>query len=113
MRLKVDSESGERTCYKILAGQSGIAASRVLEIEDVAISAFAVFFSQSLNGTIFLLCTAQNVVINQAVKNLVENLSNIPCVRGLVIEGVGATDLRKLIAVDEWGYFLFQYMLRS
>jgi large-conductance mechanosensitive channel len=110
--FKVGSGSGEWIGYQVLAGYglglgmqpSGIAAQTVLKAEDVPISASTMFFSQSLGGAIFV-GAAQNVFIDQLVKNL----SNIPSVNGLIIAGVGATDLRNLIPVEQLSHVLFEY----
>ena len=101
--LKVGSGQAEWIGYQFLAGfgmglgmqQSSISAQVVLAPEDVATGASLMFFAQGLGGSIFV-CVAQNVFLQELVRNLAETLSDYGDIVGL-IAGVGATELRHVV----------------
>jgi hypothetical protein len=110
--LTVDSGSPQWIGYQVLLGfgtglgmqQSGMAAQVVLPTEDVPIGASLMFLAQSLGGSIFVAAT-QNIFIG----TLMDNLRGVKGVDALLLTGVGATDLRRLVTGDELGRVLVAY----
>jgi hypothetical protein len=102
--LRVGSGPPEWIGYQFLAGfgmgvgmqQSGLAAQVVLAPEDVPIGASLMFFGQGLGGAIFV-CVAQNVFLQELIKNLAMALSGQDDFIEMIIRGVGATELRGIV----------------
>ncbi|KAL9613423.1 MAG: hypothetical protein Q9167_002021 [Letrouitia subvulpina] len=84
--------------------QSGMAAQRVLDKDDVPIGVSLMFFAQSLGGAIFL-SAAQNVFSS----HLISNLRQFPIIDPRTIIDVGATALRKVFLPDDLPEVLIAY----
>ncbi|ETS73840.1 hypothetical protein PFICI_14786 [Pestalotiopsis fici W106-1] len=112
-RLRVDSPNAEWIGYQTLAGfgmgmgmqQSGLAAQVVLDETDVPVGASLMFFGQQLGGAVFV-CAAENVFIQQLVKNLTTLMA---LERAQALAHVGATDLRSHVPADLLHAVLLQY----
>lgn len=112
-QLRVDSPNAEWIGYQVLAGfgmgmgmqQSGLAAQVVLKEPDVPVGASLMFFGQQLGGAVFV-CAAQNVFIQQLVKDLA---TVIPLDSAQALANVGATDLRSYVPMDLLPAVLVQY----
>ncbi|KAH6654694.1 major facilitator superfamily domain-containing protein [Truncatella angustata] len=111
--LRVDSPNAEWIGYQVLAGfgmgmgmqQSGLAAQVVLKNEDVPVGASLMFFGQQLGGAVFV-CAAQNVFIQELVKDLATVL---PLETAKALSEVGATDLRDFVPTHLLPAVLVQY----
>lgn len=84
--------------------QSGMAAQRVLDKDDVPIGVSLMFFAQSLGGAIFL-SAAQNVFSS----HLISYLRHFPIIDPRTIIDVGATALRKVFLPDDLPEVLIAY----
>lgn len=73
----------------------GLTAQAVLPRADISIGTALMFFAQQLGGAIFV-SVAQNIFIN----DLVKNLGSIPGLDPGIIAKAGATDLRSLVPLQ-------------
>jgi len=84
--------------------QSSLAAQTVLPKKDVPIGTAIMFFTLSLSGAVFV-SVAQNVFTNR----LVDGLRTLPNINPAMIIGTGATELKKLVPVEDIQYVLYVY----
>jgi hypothetical protein len=104
MTLKTDSGKGAWIGYQIIFGfglglgmqQAAIAVQAALPKKDIPVGASLVFLGQSLGGAV-MVCIGQTLFNN----DLLKGLGAIPGVDPMVVLGTGATDLRKVVPVEQ------------
>jgi MFS family permease len=102
--LKVDSYHGYWIGYQVLYGlgvgcgfqQSNLSVQTVLKRQDVPLGIALMFLQQQMGGSIFL-SVSQSIFSNK----LVNKLSGVAGLDPHVIVNTGATDLRKVVPVNE------------
>ncbi|KAK9359448.1 major facilitator superfamily domain-containing protein [Lipomyces starkeyi] len=110
--FQVDTGSAKWIGYQCLFGfglgmgmqQAGLAAQAVLAKKDVSIGVSLMFFAQSLGGAIFV-CVGQSVFSNE----LVTGLKQISGIDPMIILATGATELRHVIAPEDFAAVLVSY----
>ncbi|KAK9495527.1 major facilitator superfamily domain-containing protein [Lipomyces doorenjongii] len=110
--FQVDTGSAKWIGYQCLFGfglgmgmqQASLAAQAVLAKEDVSIGVSLMFFAQSLGGAVFV-CVGQSVFSNE----LVTGLNQISGIDPMIILATGATELRHVIAPEDFAAVLVRY----
>ncbi|KAK9317359.1 major facilitator superfamily domain-containing protein [Lipomyces starkeyi] len=110
--FQVDTGSAKWIGYECLFGfglgmgmqQAGLAAQAALAKKDVSMGVSLMFFAQSLGGAIFV-CVGQSVFSNE----LVTGLKQISGIDPMIILATGATELRHVIAPEDFAAVLMSY----
>jgi hypothetical protein len=110
--FKVSTSSSEWIGYQIIFGlglgtgiqQASVAAQAVLSKKDVSMGISAIFLAQSLGGAIFV-CISQSLFTT----HLASGLGEIPGFDPKIILAVGATQLRSVIAPENFAAVLAVY----
>ena len=110
--LKTDSGKGASIAYQVIFGlglglgmqQSAVAVQAALPKKDLAVGVSLVFLGQNLGGAV-LTCVGQTLFDN----DLLKGLGDVPGVDPLIILNTGATDLRKVVLVEQVAAVLQAY----
>ncbi|KAK9387169.1 major facilitator superfamily domain-containing protein [Lipomyces mesembrius] len=110
--FQVDTGAAKWIGYQCLFGfglgmgmhQASLAAQAVLAKKDVPIGVSLMFFAQSLGGAVFI-CVGQSVFSNE----LVTGLNQISGIDPMIIFATGATELRHVIAPEDFAAVLVNY----